>query len=171
MIALSGRPPWCGDPFGYTFVPVPHARRTRMLARVAIERDGMLLCARHEDEGFGFFCLPGGKVDDCETVAQAAVREAFEEASVAIELDGVVFLQDDGEHFLDVIVRARIVAGEPLYVPTGQDKRLRDVLWLPARDLPTDFRPRAFAELLRSRPLDELPAVPLATYERVAAAL
>jgi ADP-ribose pyrophosphatase YjhB (NUDIX family) len=47
---------------------------------IAVIQDGQILLTQRED--FEVWCLPGGEVDACESIAQAAVREALEETGL-----------------------------------------------------------------------------------------
>lgn len=60
----------------------------RIGVTIAIIHDGRVLLTRRED--FEIWCLPGGAVDDGETVAQAALREAREETGLTVELTRMV---------------------------------------------------------------------------------
>ena len=55
---------------------------------VAIVDGGQVLLTRRED--FEIWCLPGGAVDDGESIAVAAVREAREETGLEVELTRLV---------------------------------------------------------------------------------
>jgi len=55
---------------------------------VAIIDDGKILLTKRED--FEVWCLPGGGVEDGESLAQATVRETKEETGLDIELTGLV---------------------------------------------------------------------------------
>ena len=46
--------------------------------------DGRILLAKRED--FEVWCIPGGMVEDGESVARAAVREIAEETGLTVEL-------------------------------------------------------------------------------------
>ena len=51
---------------------------------VVVQRENSVLLTMRED--FEVWCLPGGAVDPHETVAEAAVREVFEETGLRVEL-------------------------------------------------------------------------------------
>ncbi len=53
-------------------------------ATVAIIKDGKILLTKRSD--FEVWCLPGGHVDEGESVAEAAIREAREEVGLEVEL-------------------------------------------------------------------------------------
>ena len=57
-------------------------------AIVAILSDGKILLTKRED--FEVWCLPGGGVEDGESVAEAAIREAKEETGLDVELTRLV---------------------------------------------------------------------------------
>ena len=59
-------------------------------AAVAIIADQRLLLTKRED--FEVWCLPGGQSEAGESMAETAVREAFEETGLAVELTGLVGL-------------------------------------------------------------------------------
>ncbi len=139
-------------------------RLTKVIARVAIEQDGLLLCAQHsKPPGPAFWCLPGGKVDEGETAAEAAIRELREEASIEIDLEGVIAVQDSVER-CEIIFRGRIASGEASLPPTIADRWLQAIAWHPRDELPGDFLPQALRDRLLERPLASLPSVPFWQY-------
>ncbi len=81
---------------------------------IAILNDaGEILLTRRED--FEVWCLPGGAVDDRESAAQAAIREAHEETGLEVELIRLVGIYSipnslrGGSHIL--VFTARPVGG------------------------------------------------------------
>ncbi|MBI5825241.1 MAG: NUDIX domain-containing protein [Chloroflexi bacterium] len=57
-------------------------------ANVAIIHEGKILLTKRED--FETWILPGGGVEDGESIAQAAIRETKEETGLDVELTGLV---------------------------------------------------------------------------------
>ncbi len=86
-----------------------------LVAWVVVQRsDGLVLLARRHgvSYGAGLWGLPGGHVDDHETLAAAAVRETFEEVGLrvdpaALELLGVTRYADGQHSGVDFFYRAR----------------------------------------------------------------
>ena len=55
---------------------------------VAVIEDGQILLTQRSD--FPSWCLPGGAVDDAESLAQAAIRETREDTGLVVELTRLV---------------------------------------------------------------------------------
>jgi ADP-ribose pyrophosphatase YjhB (NUDIX family) len=55
---------------------------------IAIIQDRQILLTKRSD--FPVWCLPGGAVDDAESLAQAAVRESREETGLVVEITRLV---------------------------------------------------------------------------------
>ena len=80
-------------------------------ARVVLVEEGRVaLIERHRD-GLHYFLFPGGGVEAGETTAEAAIREAWEELGVHVELGDVVYDEEWGDARF-VYFDARIVGGE-----------------------------------------------------------
>lgn len=77
-----------------------------------------LLVREAKESARGRYALPAGKLEVGETLAEAAVREAREEAGVEVEIErllGIWHCPETSEGFavVNFVFAARIVAGEP----------------------------------------------------------
>jgi ADP-ribose pyrophosphatase YjhB (NUDIX family) len=80
--------------------------------------DGILLGKRAIDPGSGLWSFPSGYVDRGEVVEQAAVRETWEEISVAVAIEGLVGVYSTaGEPVVLVVYAARYLSGQPTAGP------------------------------------------------------
>lgn len=145
-------------------------RSPRLKARVLVERDGRILLVRHaKRRQKPFWCLPGGNADPGESIAAAARRELLEETGVAVDVEGAVLVLDGPDAYtgdggaVEVILRGRIVAGEPGPTEHAGDPYLDRIEWRALDDLPPSFRPATLAQLLLAAgSAAALPLVPLA---------
>lgn len=110
----------------------------REVVGAAILEDGRVLAARRAGPPAlaGLWELPGGKVEDAETLETAAVREIEEELGCLIEVTGalggaspVATGSTTGNDLVLRAVTARLAAGDP--VPHEHDA----VRWLRAHEL------------------------------------
>jgi ADP-ribose pyrophosphatase YjhB (NUDIX family) len=117
--------------------------------QIAIVADGEVLLIKRRD--FEVWALPGGGVDDGESAAEAAVREAREETGLEVELQHLVGVYSHpdwcrgGDH--DLLFRARPVGGE--LAREGDET-------LDAGFFPPDTLPEPFIHLDRRRIADTL---------------
>lgn len=70
--------------------------------RTAVFKDDKLLLVK---ERFESWCLPGGWVDEGQTVGTNAVKEVKEEAGMDIELEGVIAILDRNKGVSDTYVQ------------------------------------------------------------------
>jgi 8-oxo-dGTP diphosphatase len=89
----------------------------RAVARVLIQNEAgaLLLCRSRDGKAW---VPPGGTVDEGETLAIAAAREALEEAGIAAEIGPLVYVQEfrpasRPEHVIEVAFRAQALAPHP----------------------------------------------------------
>jgi 8-oxo-dGTP diphosphatase len=127
-------------------------RSDHLVAWVVLRRDdGHVLVARRAGVSYaaGLWGLPGGHVEDDETLAAAGARELFEEVGVhvdvtALEPLGVTRYVDGDARGCDFYFLARSWQGEP--VPTAECDEVR---WCDPAALPADALPWLPASLRR----------------------
>jgi ADP-ribose pyrophosphatase YjhB (NUDIX family) len=94
----------------------PRPRRPLSLgAGAVIVHDGRVLLVRNiRGVTRGRYLLPAGRLDPGELPDQAAVREAFEETNLRVEIEGLLgirlWVMDDGEHNYFFMFLARLVS-------------------------------------------------------------
>jgi ADP-ribose pyrophosphatase YjhB (NUDIX family) len=118
---------------------------------VVIENDRILLL--DQDTGTGrAWSLPGGKVEEGETLAQALVREMREETGLEVEPGRLLYVCDhlpgDGTHVVHLTFQARVTGGTAGQVAAGLDTRpIRGVAFVKLADLSSLGFGGRFAEL------------------------
>jgi|SRR4051812_10043867 mutator protein MutT len=86
--------------------------------------DGRILLLNQDTDGPRTWSLPGGKVEDGETLAEALVREMREETGVEVETGRLLYLCDHtAAHVVHITFEVRRVAGELGAVAAGADTR------------------------------------------------
>jgi 8-oxo-dGTP pyrophosphatase MutT (NUDIX family) len=107
---------------------------------VVAREDGAVLLIRRTDNGY--WALPGGAIELRESVAEAAVRETYEETGVECQITGLIGIYSDPRHVIhytsndevrrefSIVLTARPVAGQP--TPSEES---REVRWVQPADL------------------------------------
>jgi ADP-ribose pyrophosphatase YjhB (NUDIX family) len=108
---------------------------------IVVNHAGAILLIRRTDNGN--WALPGGGIDLGESVAQAAVRETFEESGIECVITGIVGIYSDPKHVifytsdgearqeLSIVLTARLLGGQP--TPSSESSEVR---WVPESELP-----------------------------------
>jgi len=65
---------------------------SRMSARAIIEKDGMYLLVRQRSNNGTFWCLPGGGIEERESVITALERELVEETGIKPKIGTLLFI-------------------------------------------------------------------------------
>ncbi|MEU2133627.1 NUDIX hydrolase [Streptomyces sp. NPDC018352] len=104
---------------------------------IVIEDNDILLLDQDTD-GPRSWSLPGGKVEEGETLAEALVREMREETGVEVEAGRLLYVCDNVKaHVVHVTFEARRVGGQIGAVTEGVDTRpIRQVAFVNIDDLP-----------------------------------
>jgi tRNA(Arg) A34 adenosine deaminase TadA/ADP-ribose pyrophosphatase YjhB (NUDIX family) len=110
--AVEGRPRGCCSRCGRI-----HYEQLKVGAGAMVEREGRLLLLQRAHEPFrGCWNLPAGYVEVDEDPARAVVREVYEEAGLAVVVDGlagVYFFGDDPRgNGLLIVYRCGVVGGK-----------------------------------------------------------
>ena len=107
-----------------------------LAAGVAVIDEGRVLLTKRED--FEVWCIPGGMVEDGESVAQAATREIEEETGLSVELTSLVGIYSKLSSLGDVhsvLFRGQKIAGDL----TTQEGETLEFGYFGVDDLPEDM--------------------------------
>ncbi|REE64022.1 ADP-ribose pyrophosphatase YjhB (NUDIX family) [Streptomyces sp. 3212.3] len=104
---------------------------------VVIE-DGQILLLDQDTDGPRSWSLPGGRVENGETLADALVREMREETGIDVEVGRLLYLCDHTRaHVAHITFEARRIGGELGAITESPDTRqIRQVAFVPIDDLP-----------------------------------
>jgi ADP-ribose pyrophosphatase YjhB (NUDIX family) len=120
---------------------------------VVIEEGQILLLK--QDTGAGrSWSLPGGKVEEGESLGDALVREMREETGIEVKVGRLLYICDylpAGSHVVHVTFEATRVGGTVGYVTEGVDTRpIRGVEFVKLADLPGLGFTEKFGQLARA---------------------
>lgn len=99
---------------------------------------GKILLLNQDTDGPRKWSLPGGKVDDGETLEEALVREMREETGADVKVGRLLYLCDSTDaHVVHITFTARIVGGKVGAVEDSADTRpIRGVEFVALDELP-----------------------------------
>ncbi len=109
----------------------------KIRAAVILEQDGKILLAKHKRGNFEYWVIPGGTVEEGETVRSAGIREIREETGLTIEILKLAFVSEvidesGKKHIIDFFFKGSIIAGE---LKKGNDRRLEEIKFVPLSEL------------------------------------
>jgi len=124
---------------------------TKTAVFVILERDGKVFFLRRHNTGWadGKLTVPAGHVDEGQTVRQAAVVEAREEATIEIDEKDLEFVHVDylKDQYTNFYFKAKSWTGKP---KLGEPHAASEAIWISKDSLPDDLIPqlkRVFSHL------------------------
>lgn len=113
--------------------------------------DGRIVLVRRAIEpGYGLWVFPGGYVDKGEVVTEAAIREAREEAGLAVRLDGLLNVYSyPGRPLVVIVYAATAIGGELCHDEECLEVKLFTPAEIPWDELAFDSTRQGLEEYLR----------------------
>jgi 8-oxo-dGTP diphosphatase len=105
---------------------------TRGVAAVIFDRDGRVLLIR-ENYDRKRWSLPGGTVEDGESLEEAAIRETLEETELVVEIEHLIGSYELDDGFTVAAFRCSILSGVPRVPSTDE---IAEVEWWDSAELP-----------------------------------
>lgn len=129
-------------------------RKDIVYALLPSEDGGRILMVHNTDE-WNTWTLPGGTVEQGETLQEALIREVKEEAGVDIKVLEVAAINElrapeSGKHYLLITFHARIIGGQ---LGTNVPEEVAEVEWieLPRADLLMPYYEKGISSLIQQR--------------------
>ncbi|MEL0071623.1 MAG: NUDIX domain-containing protein [Rhodobiaceae bacterium] len=92
---------------------------------VAVWEDKILMCRRAIEPRRGFWTLPAGFMEQQETIAEGAAREAFEEAQAKVEIDALIGIYNVARiSQVQIFYRAQLVSPDIAAGPESEEVAL-----------------------------------------------
>ncbi|WP_042147812.1 NUDIX hydrolase [Paucisalibacillus sp. EB02] len=93
-----------------------------------------ILMVKNKGKHSSYYTLPGGAVENGETLEEAAIREVKEETGLNVELDGIfavseAFFEDRGHHAIFFTFKGRIIDGE---LTITYPEEIEEITWMDA---------------------------------------
>jgi ADP-ribose pyrophosphatase YjhB (NUDIX family) len=125
----------------------------RIRVAACLTEEDRILLVTHEKAGHRYQLLPGGGVNDHETLDEAVRREVLEETGFAVKVGALILVCESidpagDRHILNLIFRASLESGN---LKPGLDGTLCDAGWITRNELASaELYPDIARQLLRS---------------------
>ena len=123
----------------------PERFKAAVAVHVFLLREGQILLLRRANTGYedGNFSVVAGHLDGGETIVAAAIREAREEAGIALRpsdlsVVGVMHNQSSAQEYIDFFLRAERWEGE---VVNAEPRKCAELAWHALDALPPNVIP------------------------------
>jgi 8-oxo-dGTP diphosphatase len=95
------------------------------------KREKVLMVKNFGEEG-SYFTLPGGAVEEGETLQEAAIREMKEETGLSVEVGGLLsvceaFFEKKGRHALLFTFQGELISGK---INISMPEEIEEVVWM-----------------------------------------
>lgn len=99
------------------------------------EQGENVLMVKNKGEKSSYYTLPGGAVEQGETLKEAAIREVREETGLEVEIDGIfsiseAFFEERGHHVIFFTFRGKIIGGE---ISISMPEEIEEIIWMESR--------------------------------------
>ncbi len=96
------------------------------------EHEGNVLLVKNKGPGASYYTLPGGAVEQGETLEEAAIREVKEETGLDVQLGGIfsvdeAFFEDRGHHAIFFTFIGKIIGGE---INISLPEEIEEITWM-----------------------------------------
>ncbi len=99
------------------------------------EHEENVLLVKNKGPGASYYTLPGGAVEQGETLKEAAIREVKEETGLDVQLGGIfsvgeAFFEDRGHHVIFFTFIGKIIGGK---INISIPEEIEEITWMPLR--------------------------------------
>lgn len=96
------------------------------------EQEENVLLVKNKGPGASYYTLPGGAVEQGETLEEAAIREVKEETGLDVQLGGIfsvgeAFFEERGHHAIFFTFTGKIIGGE---INISMPEEIEEVTWM-----------------------------------------
>lgn len=125
-------------------IPIMSTHKLAVYVCLLLEKDKQVLLLKRANTGWmdGFWHIPGGSLEENESLAYAVVREAKEELAITVDPAHVqlIYVKHFNKRTLGFYFLAREWQGEPI---NNEPDQASEVRWFNIHELPIDISPYA----------------------------